>query len=229
MRGLRTRVLIGALLVVRSLYAQGQPGDFERGMQALQAGNYAEAYCLWRPLADQGHAEAQYNVGWLYANGNGLAVDIERALAFWGAAAKQGHADAQFAVALAYTTGDGVDKDLDRALDWYLRAARQGHEDAREIMLRLNGDGAINVLERHPEVAREAWFGWQATVKGDRINVRGAPGTGHPIVAHLDKGSRVRVVGQRGDWYMVMLPAKSSAGGGEPAWIYKNLLRRLDR
>ena len=46
-------------------------------------GDYAEAYCLWRPLAEQGYAEAQYHLGWLYANGNGLAVDIDRALGFW--------------------------------------------------------------------------------------------------------------------------------------------------
>ena len=225
----RTYALLGALLVSQSLYAQGRPAAFEQGMQALQAGNYAEAYCLWRPLADQGYAEAQYHLGWLYANGNGLAVDIGRALAFWGAAAKQGHADAQFAVALAYTTGEGMDKDLTQAVDWYLEAARQGHEDAREILLRLNGDGAVDVLERHPEVMHEDWFGWPARVRGKQINVRGGPGTNHPIVAHLDEGSRVRVVGHRGDWYRVVLPSASMVDGVGSVWIYRNLLRRLDR
>ena len=229
MRGIRTAALIGALLTMQSSNAQGRPAAFEQGMQALKAGNYAEAYCLWRPLADQGHAEAQYHVGWLYANGNGLAVDIERALAFWGAAAKQGHADAQFAVALAYTTGEGMDKDLVRATDWYLEAARQGHEDAREILLRLNGEGAIDVFAHHPEVIHEDWFGWQARVKGRRINVRGGPGIGHPIVDHLDQDTRVRVVGRDGDWYRVILPSGASAGAHRQAWIYRNLLKRLDR
>ena len=229
MRGIRTLALIGALFTMQPSNAQGQPGAFDQGMQALRAGDYAEAYCLWRPLADQGYAEAQYHVGWLYANGNGLAVDVERALAFWRAAAKQGHADAQFAVALAYTTGEGIDKDLVRATDWYLDAARQGHEDAREILLRLNGEGAIDVIAHHPQVVQEDWFGWQAAVKGKRINVRGGPGTGHPIVAHLEQDNRVRVVGRQGDWYRVILASESPAVMHKPAWIYRNLLRRLAR
>lgn len=104
-------VLILSLVLAGGVRAGAQPAAFESGMQSLMQGNYAEAYCQWRPLADQGYAEAQYHVGWLYANGNGLAVDLSRALEFWTAAAEQGHADAQFAVGLAYTTGDGVEKD----------------------------------------------------------------------------------------------------------------------
>lgn len=215
-----------ALLVAGGCGAGDGTGQFRRGMAALEAGNYAEAYCEWKPLAERGNAEAQYHLGWLYANGNGLAVDIRTALDWWGRAARQGHADAQFAIGLAYTTGEGMKKDLDEAVGWYLAAARQGHQDARDILVRLNGDLDIRLLERHPEVAREDWFGWQARVEGERINVRDGPGTDHRIVAQLEKDSLVRVIGRRGDWYMV---SREQAKGGNIAWIHKSLVSATAR
>jgi TPR repeat protein len=204
-------------------HAGDAPPAFESGMAALQEGNYAEAYCLWQPLAARGYAEAQYNLGWLYANGNGLAVDIDRAIEFWREAAEQGHADAQFAIGLAYTTGEGLGKDLDEAVTWYVRAARQGHLDAREILVRLNGDRDLKLLQNHPELADEDWFGWPAVVTGERINVRSGPGTSHAIVIQLTKGTRVRVIGRRGEWYMVVLPSTDD-GSETTAWIFKRLL-----
>lgn len=213
------------LLTTGIVRAGGTPAAFDAGMQALMDGNYAEAYCLWQPLAEQGYAEAQYHVGWLYANGNGLAVDLPRALAYWSSAAEQGHADAQFAVGLAYTTGDGMKKDLNEAVTWYLKAARLGHQDARDILLRLNGDRTVNVFESHPELVYETWFGWDAEVNNGRINVRGGPGTTHKIVASLEEGSVVRVVGTRGDWYMVVLPFETESGD-RVAWIFGSLLSR---
>ncbi|MCB1790579.1 MAG: SEL1-like repeat protein [Gammaproteobacteria bacterium] len=221
------RATLLALSISYAAAAHGEvvPAPFTKGMQALMRGDYAEAYCLWKPLAESGYAEAQYHLGWLYANGNGLAVDITHALALWGAAADQGHADAQFAVALAYTTGDGLKKDLNEAVAWYLRAARQGHQDARDILLRLNGDRSVNLLDEHPEVVEENWFGWTGEVSGERINVRGGPGTNHKIVATLTRGTLVRVVGRRGDWFMVVLPDDDgNMTHNRTAWIYRTLL-----
>lgn len=217
---------LAVLINVSSCSAGDKPRQFEQGMTALMEGNYAEAYCLWKPLAERGYAEAQYHIGWLYANGNGLAVDIERALAWWMRAAAGGHADAEFAVGLAYTTGEGIKKDLDEAVKWYLAAARQGHGDARDILVRLNGDPALDLLQAHPELAREAWFGWAATIDSDRINVRAGPGTGHKIVASLEKNAQVRIVGTRGEWLMVALPP---AKGGTVAWIHKSLVSSVGR
>jgi TPR repeat protein len=223
-RLLRSVLLVG-LLTGSAGCAADRGGDFEAGMAAMLNGDYAEAYCRWKPLAERGHVEAQYNLGWLYANGNGMRVSIERALEWWMKAAAQGYGDAQFAVALAYTTGEGMRPDLDEAVRWYLMAARQGHGDAREILLRLNGDPSVSLIEDHPELAREPWFGWTARVEGERINVRGGPGTEHPVVAQLEQATPVRVVGERGDWYMVILPAEAQS---RMAWVYKPLVRAVD-
>ena len=191
-------------------------------MNALLEGNFAEAYCQWKPLAEQGHAESQYNLGWLYANGNGMNVDLNEAGRWWLAAAEQGHADAQFAMGMALTTGEGFPKDMAQATDWFLRAARQGHRDSREILSRLNSDPAVDLLAAQPSLLEEAWFGWPGVITGERINVRAKPSTKSEIVAQLDRGSRVRVLGRRGDWLQVALP---EGDGTRLVWIYHSLVR----
>jgi TPR repeat protein len=192
----------------------------------LSRGDYAIAYCRWLPLAERGLAEAQYNIGWLYANGNGLAVNIERAMTWWLRAARQGHADAQFAVALALTTGEGVEQDLAKATEWYLSAARLGHADAREILLELAADPALDLLGKQPGLVDESWFGWTARVVRDRINVRGGPGVQYPVVKQLEQESLVRVIGSDGDWWRVVIAEDNTRAH---TWIYRNLLRRVDQ
>ncbi|MCB1737747.1 MAG: SEL1-like repeat protein, partial [Gammaproteobacteria bacterium] len=66
---------------------------YKRGVESMEAGNFADAYCLWKPLAQQGYVEAQYSLGWMYANGYGLAMDEAQALSWWKRAADRGHAD----------------------------------------------------------------------------------------------------------------------------------------
>ena len=41
-------------------------GDFDEGMAAAKRGDYATALREWRPLADQGEARAQHNLGVMY-------------------------------------------------------------------------------------------------------------------------------------------------------------------
>ena len=197
----------------------------EQGIEALIRGDYAEAYCLWKPEADRGNAEAQYNLGWLYANGNGLNVDVPAAVEWWRKAANQNHADAQFAVGLAFTTGEGIKRDMDEAVRWYVAAARQGHLDAREILGRLIGNAGFEFIERHPELLDEPWFGWTGRIDGDRINVRAEANTQSAILAKLDKGQRVRVVGRKGQWLLCLLP---EALADRPVWIFASLVSPIE-
>lgn len=206
------------------------PRSFDLGMNALLEGNFAEAYCQWKPLAQRGHAEAQYNLGWLYANGNGLHVDMSQALHWWNAAAIQGHADAEFALGLAYTLGEGVKKDLNAAAGWFLMAAQRGHAEARESLTRLAGDARFDILSALPGLASEPWFGWMGEVTGDRVNVRAGPGTNQKIVAKLDRGQAIRVLGRKGNWLRIQLPASPESQAGDEgtlqlAWIYHSLLK----
>ena len=46
--------------------------DFEKGLDTAKRGDYATALREWKPLAEQGDADAQYNLGLMYANGHGV-------------------------------------------------------------------------------------------------------------------------------------------------------------
>ena len=46
--------------------------DFQKGVTAHKSGDYATALREWTPLAKQGNASAQNNLGNAYANGKGV-------------------------------------------------------------------------------------------------------------------------------------------------------------
>ncbi|MCG3770643.1 MAG: Secretory immunoglobulin A-binding protein EsiB [Nitrosomonadaceae bacterium] len=58
-------------------------------------GDYAEALKIFRPLAEQGNAKAQSNLGVMYNNGQGVTQDYKEAVKWYGLAAAQGDASAQ--------------------------------------------------------------------------------------------------------------------------------------
>ena len=64
--------------------------DYQKGFAAYKAADYAAALKEWRPLAEQGDADAQYNLGWMYTNGDGVLQDYAEALKWYRLAAEQG-------------------------------------------------------------------------------------------------------------------------------------------
>jgi len=80
--------------------------------------------------AEQGYADAQFNLGLMYANGRGVPQDYAEAAKWFRLAADQGDATAQHNLALMYYSGKGVPKDNVLAHMWSHLAASQGGEDA---------------------------------------------------------------------------------------------------
>ena len=70
--------------------------DFQAGVDAYNRGDYASAMREWRPLAEQGNADAQFNVGVLYAKGLGVPPNYIQARQWYKQAAAQGYAKAYF-------------------------------------------------------------------------------------------------------------------------------------
>jgi TPR repeat protein len=69
--------------------------DFQVGLDAYDRGDYATALREWTPLAEQGLASAQFNLGRMYYNGEGVPQDSKTAVKWFRRAAEQGHAGAQ--------------------------------------------------------------------------------------------------------------------------------------
>ena len=63
------------------------------------------------PIAEQGYAPAQYNLGIMYDNGYGVPQDYAEAMKWYRLAAEQGHTDAQYNLGLMYDNGRGVPQD----------------------------------------------------------------------------------------------------------------------
>ena len=74
------RSLLLSLALVFSTGTVAVSQDFERGLGAYQDGDYATALQEWRPLAEQGVAQAQYNLGLMYDNGWGVPQDYQEAV-----------------------------------------------------------------------------------------------------------------------------------------------------
>jgi hypothetical protein len=101
--------------------------DFEAGVAAARAGDYATALREWRPLAEGGHRDAQFNLGLLYENGLGVAKDGAQAVRWFRRAAERDDRTAQAYLGEMYAQGLGVARDDIEALSWYKRAAERGH------------------------------------------------------------------------------------------------------
>ena len=100
--------------------------DFLKGSANYQAGDYAKAVQEWKPLAEDGYDVAQYNLAWMYENGQGVPQDYAEAVKWYRLAAEQGYARAQHNLGLMYDEGNGVPQDYAEAVKWYRRAAEQG-------------------------------------------------------------------------------------------------------
>ena len=100
----------------------------------------------YKMAAEQGHAEAQNNLGWLYQKGIGGAPESgDEAFRWYEKSAKQGIAVAQFNLGYCYYYGIGVRQDETKAMEWIRKSADQGYETAIETLqnLKYGGLGAI--------------------------------------------------------------------------------------
>jgi hypothetical protein len=118
--------LVGVLALTMALVVPATADPLAEGIDAYRAQDYAKAVQLWRPLAEQGNATAQYRLGTLYAEGKGVERNDATAFMWMQRAAEQGNADAQYDVGASYVEGVGVKKSESDAAKWFLRAANQG-------------------------------------------------------------------------------------------------------
>jgi len=124
------RILILPILILTLLL--GNPAfsaDYQKGFTAYESGDYATALREWTPLAEQGDADAQYNLGLMYDEGQGVPQDYKAAVKWYELAAKQGQAAAQNNLGLMYVKGQGVIQDNVYAHMWWNIAASSGDSE----------------------------------------------------------------------------------------------------
>ncbi|HFA5965852.1 tetratricopeptide repeat protein [Neisseria gonorrhoeae] len=88
-------------------------------------------------VAEQGNAEAQFNLGLMYDNGQGVRQDYAEAVRWYRQAAEQGHAVAQKNLGVMYYDGRGVRQDLALAQQWLGKACQNGDQNSCDNDQRL--------------------------------------------------------------------------------------------
>ena len=136
--------LLAAMAFTVNTHAQAQGNaNFEAGIAAYQANDLPLAYKAFLAAANEGHADAQFNVALMYERGIGVGKDEKEAFVWYGKAASQESAAAQFNLGVLYENGRGTKIDFAKANEWYRKASVQG--DARAIgnlgMLYVRGQG----------------------------------------------------------------------------------------
>ena len=128
---MKTLFFIPVLLFSLLLGVPSYPADFNKGLTAAQSGDFATALKEWKPLAEEGNAVAQNNLGLMYHNGWGVPQDYKEAVYWYRLAVEQGYAIAQYNLGLMYEKGKGVPQDDKEAARLYRLAAEQGYADAQ--------------------------------------------------------------------------------------------------
>jgi TPR repeat protein len=115
-------LVAGACLAALPLLA-----DFKTGLDAYQKGDFTTAAKEWRPLAEQGEPEAQFNLGLLYLDGHGVPQNPAEALSWFRRAAQQDYVPAQHNLGAMYGNGNGVKRDYIQAYKWLNICSARGN------------------------------------------------------------------------------------------------------
>lgn len=125
------------------------------GIDAWQKGDFSSAVAIWRPLAERGSADAQFNLGQAYRLGKGVPINLSQSQNWLERAADQGHVDAETTLGLMlFQNGD-----KDSGLKWLKMAADQDDPRAQLVYgtALFNGDGITqNPVLGYALVARSA-------------------------------------------------------------------------
>ena len=165
--------------------------DFDAGVVAFLEGDFAGALGHWQPLADEGHAGAQFNLGAMYRDGRGVPLDLGEAAWWFTKSAQTGHARAQYGLGVMYAEGVAVPMDLNEAAKWFGSAADRGHAQAQYefAVLLTNGEGiaqdrvgALKWLQLAGEAGVEA-----AVVARELLAAEMAP----PALAYASRMARI--------------------------------------
>ena len=130
-------------------------GDVEDADAAVKKNDYVTAIKKYKSAAVKNDAYAQFNIGAMYDNGQGVVQDYAEAVRWYKLAAAQGYASAQYNLGFMYANGQGVVQDYAEAVRWFKLAAAQGEAKAQTNLGVMYAQGQ-GVLQNN--VQAHMWF-----------------------------------------------------------------------
>lgn len=149
------RYLFIFIISMLSLFAD----DFNQAVEDYNKGGYIKALNTFYSLAKEGDPKAQYNVGYIYANGKGVQKDMDKARKWYEKAAKQDNGAAQYNLAQLYhADGENDPHGYEKARYWYEKAVEAGIVEAYNNLaaLYLEGQGVKRDQQKGFELLQKA-------------------------------------------------------------------------
>tara|TARA_B110000261_G_scaffold103306_1_gene116087 strand:+ start:176 stop:664 length:489 start_codon:yes stop_codon:yes gene_type:complete len=150
-----SRLTLAVATVLSLVFTTLSAQDYNKGVTAYKAGDYATALQEWKPLAEQGNPSAQYKLGFMYKSGKGVPLDYIAAVRWYHLAAVQGNAFAQSNLGFMYRFAKGVPQDFVQAYMWYELADTNGHKNAKKWLHNVSREMILTDIEKAQTMAVE--------------------------------------------------------------------------
>lgn len=191
-------------------------GSLDDAARARQSGDYKKAFKIFKPLAGQGNAIAQYNLGSMYDKGQGVTRDYAEAIKWYRKSADQGEIKAQYNMGGMYQSGVGTARDFKEAIKWYRKAADQGLAEAQYNLgyMYYQGQG----VSKDPATSAK-WYGKAAE--------QGLVQAQFNMALMYDKGQGVsKDIVQAYKWFSLTFTRLPSGSHRDKVNTYLNTLRK---
>ncbi|GMQ99203.1 MAG: hypothetical protein BMS9Abin18_0019 [Zetaproteobacteria bacterium] len=130
---------------------------YKQAMSLVRKENTTDAATLFQQAAEKGNRRAQYQLGLLYARGDGVQKNLVKAREWLRKAAMQGHPKAQFYLGQMYVFGDGGEKDNVKATTWFWLAKTLGDRFAGDSLQVMSGKVSPLELAEAEKRAKALW------------------------------------------------------------------------
>jgi TPR repeat protein len=105
--------------------------SYEEGKQAYLSQDYERALEILKPLAEEGHSQAQITLGLMYDYGHGVEKNSSESMKWYRMAAEQGVPLVQHDIGVKYFQGQSVEQNYIEAAKWWEMSAKAGIADSQ--------------------------------------------------------------------------------------------------
>ncbi|MBR1978524.1 MAG: sel1 repeat family protein [Akkermansia sp.] len=123
--------------------------DYTKAKAHMEAKEMPAALKLLQNAAEEGHADAQYELGMCCMTGNGTEKNLKKAVEWFQRAAFYQHAEAELRLAICFGKGLGIEKNIAQALYWLENSGKHGNKRAGKQYTKLY-DKLITNAQKSP-------------------------------------------------------------------------------
>lgn len=166
-----TRLTILPAMLLAAMTSLAAPNEeqgkllLHKGDSLYRQGNFEEAAIAYLISANEGNAEAQFDIAYAYFNGEGIERDYASAAMWFKRSARQNYAKAQYNLAYCYMNGRGVPRDYDKASDLLHKSANNNYKRAQLTLADCYANG---ILVEQNEKESQKWMAMAANLQPEQ-------------------------------------------------------------